>query len=73
MNSDESERACWKPIVWTNCAKREKDSVGDVRVLHVPSTRQLADIFTKGLPTALFEDFRSNLCVPVPNAAIEGG
>ena len=31
------------------------------------------NIFTKGLPTALFEDFRSNLCVPVPNAAIEGG
>jgi hypothetical protein len=52
---------------------REKVSVGDVRVLHVPSTRQLADIFTKGLPTALFEEFRSNLCVPVPNAAIEGG
>ena len=52
---------------------REKVSVGDVRVLHIPSTRQLADIFTKGLPTALFEDFRSNLCVPVPNAAIEGG
>ena len=52
---------------------REKVSVGDVRVLHIPSTRQLADIFTKGLPTALFEEFRSNLCVPVPNAAIEGG
>ncbi|GKF34143.1 hypothetical protein Tco_0107343 [Tanacetum coccineum] len=29
--------------------------VGQVRVLHVPSRYQFADIFTKGLPSALFE------------------
>ncbi|GKD51110.1 ribonuclease H-like domain-containing protein [Tanacetum coccineum] len=29
-----------------------------VRVLHVPSRFQYADIFTKGLPTALFLEFR---------------
>ncbi|GJS82543.1 ribonuclease H-like domain-containing protein [Tanacetum coccineum] len=29
----------------------------NVRVLHVPSRYQYADIFTKGLPLALFEDF----------------
>jgi len=52
---------------------REKVSVGDVRILHIPSTRQLVDIFTKGLPTTLFEEFRSNLCIPVPNTEIEGG
>ncbi|GKA79736.1 hypothetical protein Tco_0786332, partial [Tanacetum coccineum] len=34
---------------------------GHVRVLHVPSRFQYADIFTKGLPSALFEDFRSSL------------
>ncbi|GJW97868.1 ribonuclease H-like domain-containing protein [Tanacetum coccineum] len=28
-----------------------------VRVLHVPSRFQYADIFTKGLPSALFEEF----------------
>nr|GEV61684.1 ribonuclease H-like domain-containing protein [Tanacetum cinerariifolium] len=32
---------------------------GQVRVLHVPSRFQYADIFTKGLPTALFIEFRS--------------
>nr|GEX68181.1 ribonuclease H-like domain-containing protein [Tanacetum cinerariifolium] len=32
-----------------------------VRVLHVPSRFQYADVFTKGLPLALFEDFRSSL------------
>ncbi|GKC02549.1 ribonuclease H-like domain-containing protein [Tanacetum coccineum] len=32
---------------------------GQVRVLHVPSRFQYADIFTKGLPTALFLEFRT--------------
>ncbi|GKD15924.1 ribonuclease H-like domain-containing protein, partial [Tanacetum coccineum] len=30
---------------------------GQVRVLHVPSRYQFADIFTKGLSSALFEEF----------------
>nr|GEY32517.1 ribonuclease H-like domain-containing protein [Tanacetum cinerariifolium] len=41
---------------------------GHIRVLHVPSRYQYADIFTKGLPTALFEDFRSSLSVRLPPA-----
>ncbi|GJW22143.1 ribonuclease H-like domain-containing protein [Tanacetum coccineum] len=39
-----------------------------VRVLHVPSRFQYADIFTKGLPSVLFEDFRSSLSVRPPSA-----
>ncbi|GJW61724.1 ribonuclease H-like domain-containing protein [Tanacetum coccineum] len=31
----------------------------NVRVLQVPSRYQFADIFTKGLPSALFEEFRT--------------
>nr|GEV61972.1 ribonuclease H-like domain-containing protein [Tanacetum cinerariifolium] len=41
----------------------------NVRVLHVPSRYQFADIFTKGLPSVLFEEFRSSLsvrCAPAP-------
>nr|GEV91004.1 ribonuclease H-like domain-containing protein [Tanacetum cinerariifolium] len=34
---------------------------GQVHVLHVPSRVQYADIFTKGLPSALFLEFRSSL------------
>jgi hypothetical protein len=30
---------------------RDRVAIGDVRVLHVPTTSQFADIFTKGLPT----------------------
>ncbi|GJX23730.1 ribonuclease H-like domain-containing protein [Tanacetum coccineum] len=42
---------------------RDLVTVGQVRVLHVPSRYQFADIFTKGLPLALFEEFRSSLSV----------
>ncbi|GJZ51452.1 ribonuclease H-like domain-containing protein [Tanacetum coccineum] len=43
-----------------------------VRVLHVPSRFQYADIFTKGLPSALFEEFRSSLSVRPPPAPTAG-
>ncbi|GKA76665.1 ribonuclease H-like domain-containing protein [Tanacetum coccineum] len=36
---------------------RDIVTVGHVCVLHVPSCFQYADIFTKGLPSKLFEDF----------------
>ncbi|GKA78124.1 ribonuclease H-like domain-containing protein [Tanacetum coccineum] len=45
--------------------------VGQVRVLHVTSRYQFADIFTKGLPSALFEEFRTSLsvrCSPAPTS-----
>ncbi|KAJ0798162.1 putative RNA-directed DNA polymerase [Helianthus annuus] len=46
---------------------REKVRVGDIRVLHVPTSLQYADIFTKGLPRELFQSFRSSLSVcPTP-------
>ena len=40
---------------------REKVAIGQVRVLHVPTTSQFADIFTKGLPSSVFNEFRSSL------------
>jgi hypothetical protein len=42
---------------------REKVALGHARVLHVPTTSQYADVFTKGLPTSLFQEFRSSLTV----------
>jgi hypothetical protein len=32
-------------------------AVGDIRVLHVPTTSQFTDIFTKGLPSLVFSKF----------------
>ncbi|XP_062217191.1 uncharacterized mitochondrial protein AtMg00810-like [Phragmites australis] len=52
---------------------REKVALGQVRVLHVPSSHQFADIMTKGLPIQLFEDFRSSLCVRELPALTAGG
>ncbi|XP_021307140.1 uncharacterized protein LOC110431818 [Sorghum bicolor] len=52
---------------------REKVALGEIRVLHVPSSHQFADIMTKGLPTALFREFRSSFCVREPPAATAGG
>ncbi|GKA50987.1 ribonuclease H-like domain-containing protein [Tanacetum coccineum] len=43
-----------------------------VRVLHVPSHYQFADIFTKGLPSALFKEFRASLSVRCPPAPTVG-
>ncbi|GKF14578.1 ribonuclease H-like domain-containing protein, partial [Tanacetum coccineum] len=51
---------------------RDMVTAGQVRVLHVPSRYQYADIFTKGLPSALFEEFRSSLSVHLPPARTEG-
>lgn len=42
---------------------QEKVALGAVRVLHVPTSSQYADIFTKGLPSAVFTEFRSSLNV----------
>ena len=36
-------------------------SIGDLRVLHVPTSSQYAVIFTKGLPFSVFTEFRSSL------------
>ncbi|GKB26500.1 ribonuclease H-like domain-containing protein, partial [Tanacetum coccineum] len=50
---------------------RDLLTAGQVRVLHVPSRYQFADIFTKCLPSSLFEEFRSSLsvrCPPAPTA-----
>jgi hypothetical protein len=39
----------------------ERVAAGDVPVLSVPTTLQFADIFTKGLPSSVFLDFRFSL------------
>jgi hypothetical protein len=40
---------------------RERVAADDVRVLSVPITLQFADIFTKGLSSSIFVDFRCSL------------
>ncbi|GKE81245.1 ribonuclease H-like domain-containing protein, partial [Tanacetum coccineum] len=52
---------------------RDLVTTGHIRVLHVPSRYQYADIFTKGLPTALFDDFCDSLSVCSSPAQTAGG
>jgi hypothetical protein len=52
---------------------REQVALGRIRVLHVPTSQQFADIMTKGLPTAAFEEFRSSLCIGSGDASTAGG
>ncbi|KAJ9541134.1 hypothetical protein OSB04_027640 [Centaurea solstitialis] len=51
---------------------REKVQIGHIRVLHVPSSSQFADIFTKGLPRQLFQHFRFSLNVRSPTVQTAG-
>ena len=52
---------------------RERVAMGAVRVLHVPTTSQFADVFTKGLPSSVFMDFRSSLNVRSTDDLTAGG
>lgn len=52
---------------------RDKVALGEVRVLHVPSSSQYTDIFTKGLPSQLFSEFRSSLNItPLLQRCVHG-
>ena len=42
---------------------QERVAIGDLRALHVPTSLQYVDIFTKGLPSSVFTEFRSSLNV----------
>nr|GEX58300.1 ribonuclease H-like domain-containing protein [Tanacetum cinerariifolium] len=70
----------WLGIYYHQCTKhieidihfvRDLVATGEVWVPHVPSGYQYANIFTKGLPSTLFEEFRTSLsvrCSPVQTA-----
>ena len=51
----------------------DRVAIGDVRVLHVPTSSQFADIFTKGLPSSTFSEFRSSLNVAGGKLWLRGG
>jgi hypothetical protein len=40
---------------------QEKVNIGQVHVLHVPTTSQFTDIFMKVLPSSVFNEFGSSL------------
>jgi hypothetical protein len=51
---------------------REKVIRKDLQVKFVSTVDQLADIFTKGLPSPRFQDLQSKLLVPVDTIHLRG-
>ena len=52
---------------------RERVATGAVCVLHVPTSSQYADIFTKDLPSSVFTELRSSLNVQAADDQTAGG
>ncbi|GJS15253.1 ribonuclease H-like domain-containing protein [Tanacetum coccineum] len=63
MSTNPVQHQCTKHIEIDIHFVRDMVAQGQVHVLHVPSRYQYADIFTKGLPFALFEEFCTSLSV----------
>jgi hypothetical protein len=51
---------------------REHVTIGDFHVLHIPTTSQFADVFTKGMSSSVFNEFRSSLNVCSTDVSIGG-
>jgi hypothetical protein len=68
MSSNHVQHQCTKHVEIDLHFVQEKVALGVVRVLHVSTTSQFADIFTKGLTSAVFTEFRTNLNVRSTNA-----
>ncbi|GJX15113.1 ribonuclease H-like domain-containing protein [Tanacetum coccineum] len=71
LSSNLVQHLCTKHIDINIHFIRDLVATGQVHVLHVPTRFKYADIFTKGLPSALFDEFRDSLsvhCTPAPTA-----
>ncbi|XP_021757187.1 uncharacterized protein LOC110722226 [Chenopodium quinoa] len=72
LSGNPVQHQCTKHVEMDIHFVREKVALGQVRVLHVPTRYQFADIFTKGLPRDLFLEFRSSLNIRPPPATTAG-
>ncbi|GKF68100.1 ribonuclease H-like domain-containing protein, partial [Tanacetum coccineum] len=54
FSSTTSSLVAYSDANWAGCPTTRRSTFGHIRVLHVPSRYQYADVFTKGLPTILF-------------------
>jgi len=72
LSSNPVQHQCTKHVEMDIQIVREKVARGQVQVLHVPSTYQIADTFTKGLLRILFDEFRDSHNIRQPPAQLRG-
>jgi hypothetical protein len=73
MSANPVQHKCTKHIEIDIHFVRHKVALGEFHILHVPTTSQFADIFTKGLPQAVFKEFCSSLTVCQADDVTAGG
>jgi hypothetical protein len=61
LSTNPVQHQCTKHVEIDLHFVREKVAIGQVCILHVPTTSQFTDIFMKGLPSSMFNVFRSSL------------
>jgi hypothetical protein len=61
LSNSPVQHQCTKHVEINLHFVRKKVIIGQVRVLYVPTTSQITDVFTKGLPSSVFDEFRSSL------------
>jgi hypothetical protein len=61
LSTNPIQHQCTKHVEIDLHFMQERVDIGDVHVLHVPTISQITYIFTKGLPTAVFSQFRSSI------------
>jgi hypothetical protein len=57
LSTNPVQHQCTKHVKIDLHFVRERIVIGQVRVLHVPTILQFVDIFTKGLPSSVFNEF----------------
>ena len=72
LSANPVHHRCTKHIELDIHFVREQVALGRIRVLHVLTAQQFADVMTKGLSTSTFEGFRSSLYV-TGDASTAGG
>jgi hypothetical protein len=61
LSTNPIQHQCMKHVEIDLHFVQERMAIGDVCVLHVSTTSQFTNIFTKGLPTLVFSEFRFSL------------
>jgi hypothetical protein len=72
LSVDPIQHRCTKHVEIDLHFVRERITVGDVRARHILMTSQFADIFTKGLLSSVFSEFRSSLNIYVARVLTVG-